>query len=187
VPNAGGNVGGGMSSTPLAVTTEVLGAWASMVTAVVAVAGGGWALWRYSRQKPDLPRVNVSVSASLYAVGGIDYVSFDATVTHVAGDTLSIDQGGTGEDTAPHVAVRRLARASDEGDLPATLVVTCPALRQDTTLSGGELTHEEGIVSVGRRLEDTIAYDVRFVFAGRWMNKSWTWSPNKILRVDASP
>ena len=54
------------------------------MTAALAVLGGGlWALWRYTRQKPDLPRVNPSVSASLEVADGVDYVSFEATVAHI--------------------------------------------------------------------------------------------------------
>jgi hypothetical protein len=113
----------------------------------------------------------------------VDYISFEATVIHISGDTLSIDQGASGQQQPPRVEVKRLARASVLGDLPSTSVTESPVLGGHTTICGGESISDEGAVSVGSRQKDTIAYEVRFTFTGRWMKQHWTFSPNRILLV----
>ena len=146
---------------------------------MAVLIGGGWAWWRYTRQKPDLPRVNATVEASLTTADGVDYISFSVTITHVSGDALAILHEPPND--APKVEVSRLSRLSADGDLPPTTVVTAPVLMRDQTLSGGEFVQDQGMVSVGSRQADTVAYQVRFIFSGRWEKQSWTWSPNKIL------
>lgn len=136
-------------------------------------------MWRYFRQKPDFPRVNATVDASLTTADGVDYISFSVTITHVSGGALAILHQPPNE--APSVDVSRLSRASADGDLPATTVVVAPVLVRDQTLSGGEVVQDQGMVSVGSRHADTVAYQVRFIFSGSWKKQSWTWSPNKIL------
>jgi hypothetical protein len=158
------------------VLVQTIGAW---VTIGAVVIGGGWAWWRYNRQKPDLPRVNATVDASLCTADATDYISFSVTITHVSGDALSIYHQPP--DDAPKVEVSRLSRISAPGDLPPTTVVVAPVLVRDQTLSGGEFVQDQGMVSIGARLADTVAYQVRFIFRGRWEKQSWMWSPNKIL------
>jgi hypothetical protein len=171
----------GTPSAPVAWTEQVT-AISTLVTAVSAVVvagvGGYWALFRYKREDPYLPRINATVGASLFSEEGIDYISFDATVSHVAGSALSIVQD---DGEGPRVEVRRLTTTSDVGGLPAVVVLTCAALERDQELAAGESTHEEGVVALGRRAEGTIGYEVRFTFTGAWLQESWTWSPNKIL------
>ncbi len=157
---------------------QTIGAW---VTIVAVLGGGGWAFWRYRRQKPDLPRVNATIDASLSTANCVDYVSYEVTVTHVAGDSLSIERPG--DEKLPKVLVSRLTHASAKGDLPDTTEVEAPVLERDQTLSSGEVIREQGMVSVGERHPDTIAYQVRLIFDGGWEGKVWTWSPNKILPV----
>ena len=103
------------------------------------------------------------------------------TVTHVAGDSLSIERPD--DEKLPKVLVSRLTHASAKGDLPDTTEVEAPVLERDQTLSSGEVIREQGMVSVGERHPDTIAYQVRLIFDGGWEGKVWTWSPNKILPV----
>lgn len=155
---------------------QTIGAW---ITILAVLVGGGWAWWRYTRQKPDLPRVNATVDASLSTVGGLDYISFGVTITHVSGGALTIEREPT--EDAPRVEVSQLSRISAHGDLPPTIVVVAPVLVRDQTLSGGEFIQDQGMVSVGVRRVDTVAYQVRFIFSGGWEKQSWTWSPNKIL------
>ena len=158
---------------------QTIGAW---VTILAVLVGGSWAYWRYRRQKPDLPRVNATVDASLSTPDySVDYISFAVTITHVSSDSLSIEHDPPGN--APKVEVGRLSRASAQGDLPSTTEVEAKVLTRDRTLSGGEFVQDQGMVSVGPRHSDTVAYQVRFVFSGCWEKQSWTWSPNKILLV----
>ena len=109
----------------------------------------------------------------------VDYISFSVTITHVWGDALAILHEPPND--APKVEASRLSRVSADGDLPPTTVVTAAVLMRDQTLSGGEFVQDQGMVSVGPRQADTVAYQVRFIFSGRWEKQSWTWSPNKIL------
>ena len=155
---------------------QTIGAW---VTILAVLVGGGWAWWRYTRQKPDVPRVNATVDASLSTVDGVDYISFSVTITHVSGDALAIDRRRA--DRAPRVEVSRLSRVSAHGDLPPTIVVVAPVLARDQTLSSGEFVQDHGIVSVGVRRADTVAYQVRFIFNGGWEKQWWVWSPNQII------
>lgn len=155
---------------------QTIGAW---VTILAVLIGGGWAWWRYTRQKPDLPRVNATVDACLCTADGVDYISFSVTITHVSGDALSIQHQPPND--APKVEVSRLSRVSAHGDLPSTTVVVAPVLMRDQNLSGREFVADQGMVSVGSRRSDTVAYQARFIFSGRWEKQSWTWSPNKIL------
>jgi hypothetical protein len=164
------------------VLVQTIGAW---VTIGAVLIGGGWAWWRYARQKPDLPRVNATVDASLHTSNSVDYISFSVTITHVSGDALAIYHEP--QDDAPKVEVSRLSRGTVHGDLPATTVVVAPVLMRDQTLSGGEFVQDQGMVSAGSRKADTVAYQVRFIFSGRWEKQSWTWSPNKILPLPEKP
>ncbi len=158
---------------------QTIGAW---VTIGAVLVGGAWGLWRYFRQNPDLPRVNATVEASLTTADGVDYISFSVTITHVSGGALAILRQPQSD--VPSVEVSRLSRASAYGDLPPTTVVVAPVVVRDQTLSGGEVVQDQGMVSVGSRHADTVAYQVRFIFSGRWRKKSWTWSPNKILPLE---
>jgi hypothetical protein len=163
------------------VSAEQVTAAASLVTSLsallVAGIGGYWTLFRYRREDPHLPRVNASVDATLFSEDGLDYISFDATVTHVAGSALTIIQDAG---RAPRVEVRRLTATSTVGELPPTTVATCPALTAEE-LAAGESTRLEGIVAAGARPAGAMAYEVRLSFDGEWKRRSWTWSRNKIL------
>ena len=80
---------GTIRTKPQAATpwTGQMKAWASLLTAAAAIAGavvaGMWALFRYRREDPDLPRVNAAVVASYVTRGDVDYISFDLEVTHL--------------------------------------------------------------------------------------------------------
>jgi hypothetical protein len=155
----------------------------ALVTIGAVVVGGWWALFRYRRQKPDLPRVNATVDASLSTRDCVDYISFEVTVTHVSGDTLTVERADL--HMRPKVVVSRLTHAegSAKGDLPDITEVEAAVLTRHSTLSGGEFISDHGIVSVGARQSDTVGYQVRFYFFGCWEEQRWTWSPNRILLV----
>ena len=163
---------------------QTIGAW---VTILAVVVGGAWAAWRYGRQKPDLPRVNAKVEGPISTVDSVDYISFAVTITHVSGDLLSIrrppSEPRPQDEVEPKVVVSRLSRTYAAGNLPETAGVEAKVLTQDFRLGSGEFVEDHGIVSLGPRHTDTIAYQVRFSFTGRSQGKKWTWSPNRILPV----
>src|SRR6516165_4908780 len=137
---------------------QTIGAW---VTIVAVLVGGGWALWRYRRQKPDLPRVNARVDATLSSVDSVDYITFAVTITHVSGDLISIrrhpEEPRPQNEVEPKVMVTRLSRTSTEGNLPETAGVEAEVLTHDYTLGSGEFVEDHGVVSVGPRHRDTMA------------------------------
>jgi hypothetical protein len=172
------------------VVVQTIGAW---VTISAVLVGGGWAVFRYLVQQPNIPRVNATVHASLFKADDVDYVTFSVKITHVSGDILffrreDTDRKRVPNEVKPHVEVSRLARISVPGDLPEDKVVEdAPVLRYDHKLGSGEFVEDHGIVSVGPRQPETMAYQVLFTFTGRreriLRRKRWTWSPNDILEL----
>jgi hypothetical protein len=166
------------------MVVQTIGAW---VTILAVVVGGLWALWRYRRQKPDVPRVNAKVEASLSTIESVDYITFAVTITHVSGDLLAFRRRPNEnvppdkKEPNPTVVVTRLSSTSALGNLPESEGTKADVLMNDFSLGSGEFVEDHGIVSLGHRHPDTIAYQVRFTFTGRSQGDKWTWSPNAIL------
>lgn len=108
--------------------TAVGGLLTGVAALAVAVIGGLWAIFRYRREEPHLPRVNADITAELNQIDGVDYLSFTVDIKHLAGGILFLDTAT--EDGRPLVTVRRLLRPETSGAVPAEDIATCPVLER---------------------------------------------------------
>lgn len=155
---------------------------ASAVTAlaaiVAAVVGGMWALFRYRRERPHLPRINADIRPRLRENRGVDYISFEVEVVHVAGGVLDIVHSD--DSSRALVEVKRLGPATSTGLVPNVPLATCEVLVAESQLAAGEEARDHGLIAVSEP-EDTVGYEVTFRFAGRWKKEEWTWARRSLL------
>lgn len=168
------------------------GAWvrtaADALTGLAAAAGAGvggtWAYFRYRREAPDIPRVNVAVSATLFEHDGKDYVAVDVMLEHLLGGPIRILRDDEYEVSKPVLEIGELRLSGAVGSaLDACPVATVEVLRDQEELDAREAVSEHKVIHIGPRHADTIAYEVTLRLLAMWKDKPWTWCTNVIVRV----
>ena len=167
---------------------DVVDAYAKGITSVGGVLiAGGWGIYRYRRTDPYLPCVNSHVEASLHPHGDDDIIEFEVSIQHVGGGRLDIDQGGKNQHAKPELRIERLQDSN--GTLIRDVVTGCTVHGASETMTNGESCRQSGLLSVGTRVPNTIAYDVVFTFTGRRPPKrfrpqdDWTFEDNTVVFV----
>lgn len=167
------------------------GAWlrtaSDVVTAVAAAAGAGigglWAYFRYRRQEPDLPRVNVAVIATLMHRNGLDYLVVDLEARHEAGAELTIEHSDDFDH--PSVVTSRIEDGQTDGKEAVQVTIsTIEVFTRESELGSGEKVTDRKIIPAGARTDQTVGYEVRLVLTGSWDKKCWTWSANAVVGID---
>jgi hypothetical protein len=152
--------------------------WQNTMTAVSTTAvagfaalwGAGWAVYRYRRAEPDLPRIDASVHANLQSIDGADYLHYEVTVKHLGGAKIFIK-----DDPEPTVQVLYISKS---GKPSPRVLHDRRVLKPDNQLCGGESTYNEGIFPLERRESEAIGYEVRFIFKGGIQGR-----PQRLLRL----
>lgn len=154
------------------------------MTAGAAAAGAGigglWAIYRYRRQAPDMPRVNVTVTATLIPKPDADYMSINVELRHLAGGTLLIDPPGN-----PTVRIIRLAHVDGKAAaLDATEIETVAVLAGQDEVGSSEIIADSELVLLGARQPGTVGYKATLQVQARWGDRAWDWPANALVLTD---
>lgn len=127
-----------------------------------------------------MPRVNVTVTATLHRRPHADYMSIAVELRHLAGGTLQIDPPGN-----PTVRICRRAPGSGPAlTLDSAEIEAVPVLAGQNEVGSSEIISDNELVLLGPRQPGTVAYEATLELRASWRDDAWDWSANAIVLTD---